>query len=130
MWSKIGAYLVAGVLAIGALWLFIGGGCKWWREVQASFEYASRYRAKKVSDAAEEYHRFHQKWPTTVNELTTPDQQNGGKAWLEAQTAVDTWGKPFQIAPAEDGSDNVRVYTTSPAGKLISSDQLQDVTPP
>jgi hypothetical protein len=131
MRDKIIVYLVAGVLVIGALWLFIGSGCVWWNQVHESWEYASRFRAKKVSDAAKEYRRLHHRWPSTVNELTTPDDnENGGKVWIDAERAVDIWGKPFQIAPPEDGSENVRVYTTSPAGKLISSDQPQDVTPP
>jgi hypothetical protein len=89
--------------------------------LNARWEDPSKVRAVRIGQAAERYYLIHEAWPDSVQVLTQPDPELGGRSYLSQDESLDPWGQPYQIEPPSREGDKPRVWTMTPTGKRITN---------
>jgi general secretion pathway protein G len=76
--------------------------------------------AKTLSNAAEAYNLSVGDYPPNIQALAQP-QPNGNKPLVEPDAIKDPWGKDYILDTSTAANGKVRVYTTTPNGKMIDN---------
>jgi len=84
----------------------------------------ARLDVKALADAVAVYHLNNDgNFPQTLQELTQPQPNAGGKVIVAADALTDPWGKPYQYDPAgpKHNGEKPDVWTQAPDGTVIGN---------
>jgi hypothetical protein len=117
MRKKLAVYV--GLIGLLVICIFSAYAC-----LNEHRDHIARVRAAMNARAANDYHLLHHQWPARIDDLTGPDEQNGGIPWISRSIIADPWGKPYEITPPTDDRGRFRVHPTKPDGTVISSEDV------
>jgi general secretion pathway protein G len=110
------AFTLLEVLIVVAIIVILAGvgGVYVFKAYEDAKEGIARTRAIALANAAQQFQIKYQRLPESLNELINPPE--GGKPYVEPDTLMDPWGRPFQYDAAGPHSGGLKpdVFTTVP----------------